>query len=205
MKNTKDKIIGTARYLFNAKGLSNVTLRTIAQKMGISQGNLNYHFKKREDIIEALYYQLVDDMDAGMAKIQHSTIGLQLIYDISHTIMATCYKYRFFLLDFTQIMRENQTIKEHYQNLVKKRQAQIMGLFSRMVEDGIMRKENLPKEYFHLYKRLQIFGDFWMSSVEIEQPKIEKKLIAEYLEMAIQSIYPYLTTKGAEQYHSLAF
>ena len=56
MKDTKEIIINTALKLFNTEGLSKVTLRTIANKMGISQGNLNYHFKKRDDIIEALYF-----------------------------------------------------------------------------------------------------------------------------------------------------
>jgi AcrR family transcriptional regulator len=203
MKNTSEKISDIALTLFNSQGLSKVTLRTIAKEMGISQGNLNYHFKKRDDIIEALYHRLVTDMDNSMAKIEHSTIGLQLLYDISSAIMNNSYRYRFFLLDFAQIMRENPTIKNHFQALIKIRQAQIGGLFDRMIEKGIMREARLPKEYFYLYKRIQIFGDFWMSSAEIEKTKITKKTIEEYLEIIIQSIYPYLTEKGIGQYDSL--
>jgi hypothetical protein len=72
-----------------------------------------------------------------------------------------------------------------------------------MIEDGVMREEILPQEYYHLYKRTQIFGDFWMSSAEVEKTQIAKKIIVEYLEMIIQSIYPYLTAKGIKQYNSL--
>lgn len=203
MKNTSEKILDTALLLFNSQGLAKVTLRTIAKKMDISQGNLNYHFKKRDDIIEALYHRLVKGMDNSMAKIQHSTIGLQLMYDISSAIMNNSYKYRFFLLDFAQIMRENPTIKKHFQNLIKIRQGQIEGLFNMMIAEGILREAKLPQEYFYLYKRIQIFGDFWMSSAEIEKSQITKKTITEYLEIIIQSIYPYLTVKGISQYNSL--
>ncbi|MBK6265381.1 TetR family transcriptional regulator [Marivirga sp. S37H4] len=203
MESTSEKIIHTALHLFNSQGLAKVTLRTIAQEMGISQGNLNYHYKKRDDIIEALYHRLVKDMDSSMAKIQQSTIGLQLMYDISSAIMRNSYEYRFFLLDFTQVMRENSKIKKHFKDLTKVRQGQIIGLFNMMIEDGIMRKEKLPQEYYYLYKRIQIFGDFWMASAEIEKDQIAKNIIAEYLEMIMQSIYPYLTTKGIKQYNSI--
>ena len=60
MSETKLKIIKQALHLFNNNGTSNVSLRAIAKETGISIGNLQYHFKKREDIIEALYFQLVD-------------------------------------------------------------------------------------------------------------------------------------------------
>ncbi len=204
MKNTKEKIVDTALNLFNTKGLSQVTLRTIAKEMGISQGNLNYHFKKRADIIEAIYFNLVKAMDGSMAKVEQSEIGLQLLYDISASVMNNSYTYRFFLLDFAQIMRENATIQTHYSNLVNLRKSQTMGLFAMMVEREIMRKEQLPNEYMHLYKRVQIFSDFWMTSAEVEKTQLDEKLVTEYLEIIVQSIYPYLTAKGIEQYNALS-
>jgi AcrR family transcriptional regulator len=203
MKNTKGRILDTALHLFNKRGLSKVTLRTIAKEMGISQGNLNYHFKKRDDIIEVLYFELVKEMDEIMARIPHSTTGLQLLYDISSAILSSAYNYRFFFFDFTQIMRENVTIRAHFQKLVYVRQEQTLRLFDMMVNEGIMRAESLPSEYFHLYKRTQIFGDFWMSSVKVEKVQIDQSIIDEYLKMIMQSFYPYLTDKGIKLYQSL--
>ncbi|HED09125.1 MAG TPA: TetR/AcrR family transcriptional regulator, partial [Caldithrix abyssi] len=68
MKDTREKILHTALTLFNRQGLPRVTLRAIAKEMGISQGNLNYHYKKRDEIIEALYFQLVARIDMEMEK-----------------------------------------------------------------------------------------------------------------------------------------
>ena len=100
MKNTKEAILSAALELFNLDGLSKVTLRTIANKMGISQGNLNYHFKKRDDIIETLYFQLVSRIDETMLKKQSKMVGLQSLLSLSSPIMESFYDYRFFLLDF---------------------------------------------------------------------------------------------------------
>lgn len=52
--NTKNKILECARQLFNEKSYQNVTMRDISSQLGISVGNLTYHFKKKEDILKEL-------------------------------------------------------------------------------------------------------------------------------------------------------
>ena len=96
MKNTKEVILKTALDLFNTHGLPKITLRSIAKEMGISQGNLNYHFKKREDIIENLYFQLVKNIDDSISNTKNLENVLELLFHISKTIMYNFYEYRFF-------------------------------------------------------------------------------------------------------------
>lgn len=203
MKKTKEVILDTSLELFNSLGLSQVTLRTIAKKMGISQGNLNYHFKKRDDIIEGLYFQLVKNIDSSMSSMQESKNPFQLLVSISETIMFNFHEYRFFLLDFTQIMRENKKIKKHYSELTIQREEQFSMLFNLLIKEGLMRKEILPNEYKNLYKRFQILGDFWISDAEILNSNITKKTILTYSVILTQAIFPYLTIMGQKEYHSI--
>ncbi|CEQ08919.1 TetR family transcriptional regulator [[Clostridium] sordellii] len=51
-KQTKEDIILTARDLFNKHGYNSISMRDIANELEISVGNLTYHFKKKEDLIE---------------------------------------------------------------------------------------------------------------------------------------------------------
>lgn len=51
---TRAHILECARRLFNAHGYSQVSMRAIAQEVGISPGNLTYHFPQKADIVEAL-------------------------------------------------------------------------------------------------------------------------------------------------------
>jgi hypothetical protein len=203
MKKTREIILDTSLELFNSFGLSQVALRTIAKKMGISQGNLNYHFKKRDDIIEGLYFQLVKNIDSSMSSMQESKNPFQLLVSISETIMFNFHEYRFFLLDFTQIMRENKKIKKHYSELTIQREEQFSMLFNLLIKEGLMRKEILPNEYKNLYKRFQILGDFWISDAEILNSNITKKTILTYSVILIQAIFPYLTIMGQKEYHSI--
>jgi len=56
-ESTREAILQTSQKLFNERGVYNVTLRQIATETNMSQGNLNYHFKKREDILKELFSQ----------------------------------------------------------------------------------------------------------------------------------------------------
>lgn len=50
----KQVIMDTARQLFNEKGFNDTCMRDIASALNISVGNLTYHYKKKEDLIEAI-------------------------------------------------------------------------------------------------------------------------------------------------------
>lgn len=204
MKNTKEKILQTALELFNAHGMAKVTLRTIANKMGISQGNLNYHFKKREDIVEALYFQIVESINHTVTNSMTSENHLEALFSVSKAIMVTFYKYQFFLLDFVLIMREHKTIKTHYVQLIKQREVEFLKMAEVLIENDILRKPLFSNEYNNLFKRFQILSDFWMSSAVVEKNKITKGLVNEYSEIIYQSMFPYLSKKGQELYKSVS-
>ena len=54
---TRDLILDVALILFNERGESVVTSVDLANEMNISPGNLYYHFKGKEEVVEELYAQ----------------------------------------------------------------------------------------------------------------------------------------------------
>ncbi len=57
-RETQDKIITTALRLFNESGSLIVSTNRIADSCGISRGNLHYHFRTKEEIIQAIFQHL---------------------------------------------------------------------------------------------------------------------------------------------------
>lgn len=203
MKKTKERILDIALELFNTEGLSKVTLRTIAKKMGISQGNLNYHYKKRDEIIEALYYELVQEIENTIAPMTSKETNLSLMIEISTIVIKDYYKYRFIFLDFVQIMRAYPNLKKHYLKASKYREKQFLTFIELFVNNDIIRPEKLPNEYLMFYYRIQALGNFWISSAETSYNKITKTTISQYTEAMKQAFFPYLTKKGEIEYFSL--
>ena len=60
---TKTRILKTAIQLFNEKGSQQITTNHIAQEMGISPGNLYYHYQNKEEIIREIFTLMASDMD----------------------------------------------------------------------------------------------------------------------------------------------
>ncbi len=197
MKNTSDKILITAKNLFNKEGLNNVTLRQLAQKLKISQGNLNYHFKVKKDILEALYFHLVEEMDQQMSIMRSPKASLDFIYQASKLSMQIMFEYRFILLDFSYIMNNNTKIKKHYKILQNSRAQQFNFLFIELIKEELMRPEEFENEYLRLYERINIVGDGW---INVFTTFGTKKSIVYYCDLLFEMIYPYLTPTGKEQY-----
>lgn len=197
---TTDKILAAALELFNEKGLDLVTLHQIAQHIGISQGNLNYHFRKREDIVETLYMQLVERMDKEFARVIVSGNPMENLFAFSEGIMKGMYAYRFIMLDFVQTMRRHPTIKKHYRQLYEMRLGQTRQLYDMLIAQGLMRPEAFDGEYDNLSLRGTILGDSWLAEAEILFDLDEKELIPYFQKAINQMMFPYLTTKGQEMY-----
>ncbi|VAW08376.1 Transcriptional regulator, AcrR family, partial [hydrothermal vent metagenome] len=67
---TREKILRTALALFNAEGEAQVSTVDIAAVMEISPGNLYYHFRGKEAIIEALF----DDFEREIRQVLSAPI-----------------------------------------------------------------------------------------------------------------------------------
>ncbi|MGF1638398.1 MAG: TetR/AcrR family transcriptional regulator [Cyclobacteriaceae bacterium] len=197
MKDTRQRILNTALGLFNETGTTDVTLRKIAREMNISQGNLNYHFRLKEDIIEALYFSLVAEMDAQMSGFRDAAPNLKMLYQASYVSMSKMFDYRFLLIDFIKIMSEHERIRIHYQHLQKIRAGQFLQIFDFLIEDGLMRKPELKNEYERLYERMNIMGDSW---INVYTTFYKEKNLAYFCDLLFETIYPYLTSKGKKKY-----
>ncbi|MBB3564370.1 AcrR family transcriptional regulator [Rhizobium sp. BK512] len=63
---TRDRILNAVLVLFNEKGPDRVTTAEIARTVGINEGNLYYHFKTKEALLQALFKRLETDATAFM-------------------------------------------------------------------------------------------------------------------------------------------
>lgn len=201
MNKTKHKILAESLKLFNSLGTSNVSLRAISDEIGISVGNLQYHFKKREDIIEALYFRLVEKIDSVIF-VPTSNL-LKSFLKISEEIFTILYEYHFFLLDFVAITRTNQKIKHHYSKLSKRREGEFLLIADIFIKNGLFREESLKNEYRNLFKRIEVISNFWFSSSLIQAEILSRDSIQEYSLHVGQSLYPYLTNKAKSQYKNI--
>lgn len=66
-RSTRDRILESCRNLFNARGPSAVTTAEIARAVDINEGNLYYHFRRKADIVLALFEAFAAEQEAVAA------------------------------------------------------------------------------------------------------------------------------------------
>lgn len=66
-KNTRERILDAAQRLFNAQRYGNVTTAVLAEAVGISEGNLWYHFHEKRAILDAISQRFLAQCERRLA------------------------------------------------------------------------------------------------------------------------------------------
>lgn len=200
---TKEKILAKALELFNKKGVETVTSRQIAMALEMSQGNLCYHFPKKEDLIIALYEQLVSAFDKAYEKLTPDELSIRLFFELAAISNQYFIDYKFLMLNFVQIMRWYPKIKAHYQELTLRRNEQFLTLIYAFKAADLLKEEAYKGQYVQMMEQFMILNNFWLSHAEILfQGKAEKK-VTHFNQLVSAFIFPYLTEKGQVQYTTI--
>jgi len=202
MKNTKQEIINAAILLFNQSGFRNVTLSQIALKIGISNGNLNYHFQKKDDLIRAIFYQ----MEKEINEVFNYFSGASSIKGILEQIIisySSQLKYRFFFQDTLEIIRAYPKIAKVHHKEVLQYTKHIRRSLAACVAQGIFRPEPFLGAYDYLAHSLWLHSAFWLNQLSLLQNDSNKPEIFAH---SIASLfYPHLTPKGLSELEAINY
>ncbi|WBX71074.1 TetR/AcrR family transcriptional regulator [Tenacibaculum retecalamus] len=204
MSKTKEKILNTSRILFNELGYSNVTIRMIALKLNMSSGNLNYHFKKREDILEALYFEMVVTFDERIANLEQQIPTLNKMQIDIKLSMERMVDYTFFWSDLYNLLSLNEKIKIHFNTVYIQRKNGLDFVFNHFIDIQILKPFEFKKEREFLVERMINFGNTWLYASSIyKKEAFTNKYINKQTNSLMALLYPYLTNKGKKEFQLL--
>ncbi len=117
---TRDRIIQTSLEMFNEQGERNVTTNHIASKLGISPGNLYYHFKNKQQIIFDIYleYEKKVDVNLQVPADRPLDINDKLLY--LQRIFAGLWDYRFIHRDLQHLLQNDAELHKRYHLFFKR-------------------------------------------------------------------------------------
>jgi AcrR family transcriptional regulator len=199
---TRDKIIIEAKRQLNEQGLDQVSIRSIADVLGISPGNLTYHFKNVDAIIFELYMELVEALSASIQEFQPHKLSMQWFYEQTVMNYRVMWDYRFLLLDFVTITRKNRQVKEHFRQLVAMRQLQFRMFADQMIANGIMQEERMPGLYDRFIIQTIIYSDAWLSDALVHFDEFGDQMFHFYADLMVSGLVPFLTDEGLAVYQA---
>ena len=100
---TRDRILECALQLFNEQGEPNVTTLEIATEMGISPGNLYYHFHGKEPLILALFERFHNELAPLLNPPAEARLDVEDYWLFLHLIVERLAQYRFLFQDLSNL------------------------------------------------------------------------------------------------------
>jgi len=199
---TKDKIIDKAIELYNAHGFSNVSSRDIAQQLGMSHGNLEYHYKNKEAILHAIYARMKSEVSSYFSELDPSHEPFLEFDKFLKKLDHFQSKYRFFNLDVIEISRQFPKLRKKVETTIQIRKDQMNDAFRIFMNKGYIRKEPNPGYYQRLQHKIRILITFWMSQEMILKgfdPTQDISMSHSIWDL----LFPHLTEKGMRAYRKI--
>lgn len=197
----KDKIVKTGIRLFNQKGFANVSMKQIADELGMSAGNLSYHFKTKEVLLSNMYAQM--STEAVDYILPDTYLTLHHFEEIIQKFHQHQQKYSFFFQDIVNIVRAYPVIAEQYHQATQKRFAQSKALITYYIETGRLKPESNGVSYDQLVHVIWMVTTFWASQAQIAHIPGYSVNQCQPVELLWNIIIPLMTDKGKEEYDQI--
>ncbi len=168
---TKEKIGEAALFLFNHFGFVNVRLQHIADEAGLSVGNLAYHFKTKDEIVDLLYEQIVARQKNLLADLRMIPLFINLNSYIDNTFLMQK-RYSFFFTDTLEIMRAHAPIRKKHREHIRWQTIQLKMYIGFNVARGALHAFEFPDSTENFCNRFILMTDSWMGYQMLQGEKI---------------------------------
>ncbi len=196
-RQTRQRILDASLAMFNTQGEPNVTTNHIADELEISPGNLYYHFRNKDDIIEQLFAVYEQRMDAALSAPSGRLPGLEDVWLQLHLVFECIWDYRFLYRDLVDILSRNRRLRLRFARILKRADEQAHTVMRGLVQAGIMRAS--ADEVDAASTNILVIATFWMNYASARGDKDERASIRDGIVQVMMLIAPFL--RDAERVH----
>lgn len=197
-RETQSLIIGTAIELFNRHGTGAVSTNRIAAACGISKGNLHYHFKNKQEIIQWIFNRAVEEMNTGWYR-DHLQPTVQHMAEMFARQLQFILKYRFFYREMPSLLRRDNVLRRLYLENRERRLAALEQFFREMTKCGAFTFEPDSPSIRTLVVTTWIISDNWLNYYEFQGREIDSDAFVEGYDMILAVLRPHLTEAANRQ------
>ncbi len=193
--NTKARILDKSLELFNEGGARSVGTTHIGEALGMSPGNLYYHYRNREEIVAALFDRLEPEFRAALTADLTPPLSpkrFAAFYTLSFDIL---WRYRFFFGALVDLLRRDEQLAARYDSFQSWALHSLEAIAAQLVKDGSMEKPPGPDGLTSVATNTWLI---WMNWIRFLQTTKQDKSITrgDLAQGAFQTfdiLKPYLT------------
>lgn len=198
---TKDKILRKALELFNSEGYNMITTRYIAKELGISPGNLHYHFQHSTEIVSALLNELLDKTDKLMNGFQNNNIlTISGLREYLRDVFKLFYEYRFLSISFIDVFRDVPSLRKVFLKVYEIREDQFLEIIKRFQIIKIFKQDVPTKIIKSVISQVFVITDCYIIHNQMTKKDSRDDAIQHYLQITLNLFFPLLLTEHEQEF-----
>ena len=186
-RDTRRAILDMAKTLFSQQGYNAVSIGEIAGALGISKGNVTYHFKRKEDIMEALL------AEAKPTFFQEPPRTMEELDAFLEDMEQARENYAFYFQHHAQLGQLSPAIRARQQAIYHSQSALFAQALSILARQGMFRGEDFPGAYARVADTIFLTSLDWLPFCAVKGRK------EDFRTQAWSVLYPLLTPLGRQR------
>lgn len=203
-RRTRERILEASLRLFNDFGEPNVTTALIADELNISPGNLYYHFRSKDEIIDSLFADFERDIESRLSAPGRRLPDVEDIWLFLHLVFEAIWSYRFLYRDLNDLLSRNRTLEIHFKKILEHKIGTARLICDGLVASGEMRAER--GEIEALATNMVVVSTYWLSFEYVRDPRKldENKAMARGVFQVMALAAPFLIGRSRKLFEDLA-
>ena len=160
-RRTAERILETALTLFNEHGEPHVTTTLIADALNISPGNLYYHFKNKDAILDPLFQRFTREIREALTFSTERPVTVEDMWLHLHLVFEVIWRYRFIYRDLNDLLTRNGKLREQFRRIIREQTDAGMLEFRGLVTAGEMVASEEQLET--LASNTVLISTYWLS------------------------------------------
>ncbi|MBS0508280.1 MAG: TetR/AcrR family transcriptional regulator [Proteobacteria bacterium] len=137
-RRTAERILEASLGLFNRFGESHVSTAAIAAELGISSGNLYYHYRAKDEIVNALFAQYEQALGA-LLQAAGDVADVEDAWFFMHRLFELVWQYRFLYRDLNHLLARNRQLEAQFPPLLRAKTQAMHTLLAALHNGGALR------------------------------------------------------------------
>ena len=158
---TRARVLAESLRLFNEQGEAQVTTGTIATALDMSAGNLYYHFRNKDQIVEELFARFEERIDVEPRTDAGGGEAIEDLWLYLHLMLEAIWEYRFLYRNLDDLLSRSRKLREHFARIVERKFAVVVALCEGLVRARAMRAR--PEEIRTLAGNVLLVATYWLS------------------------------------------
>ena len=186
----RERILTASIELFNQSGVVAITTNHIAEHLQISPGNLYFHFRNKEEIIQELFDQMcraVYDVWMVQRKL-HTFASPREMMEATFTVF---FDYRFFHREMYHLRRKDPVLARKWKTHINKSARLLQAYYAYWVKMGVMAKVDDPAEKRMISDVVLITSSSFLQFFESPQKPATKRAIHQGVDHILRLLMPY--------------